>query len=90
MHRSAKDPDLYFLKFPLNVWIEIRKLYKQWLHDTGRGGAWKPTKHSDSDSDSDIIYFVPKIQYSQQVVNLTQIHEWVKETPIKTAKQSLP
>ena len=35
-----------------------------------------------SDSDSDIIYFVAKIQYSQQVVNLTQIHEWVKETPI--------
>ena len=24
MHRSAKDPDVYFLKFPLDVWIESR------------------------------------------------------------------
>ena len=38
---TAKDPDLYFMRFP-----DDRELCRQWLHNTGRGGAWKPTKHS--------------------------------------------
>ena len=38
---TAKDPALYFMRFPDN-----RELCRQWLHNTGRGGAWKPTKHS--------------------------------------------
>ena len=38
---TAKDPDLYFMRFPDN-----RELCRQWLHNTGRGSAWKPTKHS--------------------------------------------
>ena len=37
----AKDPHLYFMRFP-----DDRELCRQWLHNTGRGGAWKPTKHS--------------------------------------------
>ena len=38
---TAKDPALYFMRFP-----DDRELCRQWLHNTGRGGAWKPTKHS--------------------------------------------